>query len=66
MAQGRPRFYRKGNFVVATDPKPSKVYKADIAYIAQKAREEAGLDGLFDGTLGIQILAYFPCLKSQW
>ncbi len=31
VAQGRPRFYRKGKFVVATDPKPSKVYKADIA-----------------------------------
>ena len=43
VAQGRPRFYRKGKFVVATDPKPSKVYKADIAYIAQRAREEAGL-----------------------
>ena len=42
VAQGRPRFYRKGKFVVATDPKPSKVYKADIAYIGQKAREEAG------------------------
>jgi len=47
-------------------PKPSKVYKADIAYIAQKAREEAGLDGLFEGPLGIEILAYFPCPKSKW
>ncbi len=66
VAQGRPRFYRKGNFVVATDPKPSKVYKADIAYIAQKAREEAGLEGMFEGPLGMQILAYFPCPKSKW
>ena len=64
VAQGRPRFYRKGNFVVATDPKQCTLYKADIAYIAQKAREEAGLEGLFEGPLGMQILAYFPCPKS--
>ena len=66
VAQGRPRFYRKGNFVVATDPKPSKVYKADIAYIGQKARTKAGLEGLFEGPLGIEIFAYFPCPKSKW
>ena len=60
VAQGRPRFYRKGSFVVATDPKPSKVYKADIAYIGQKARTEAGIEGLFDGPLGMEIFAYFP------
>ena len=54
VAQGRPRFYRKGKFVVATDPKPSKVYKADIAYIAQRAREEAGIEGLFEGPLGME------------
>ena len=66
VAQGRPRFYRKGNFVVATDPKPSKVYKADIAYIAQRAREEAGIEGLFEGPLGMEIFAYFPCPKSKW
>ena len=66
VAQGRPRFYRKGSFVVATDPKPSKVYKADIAYIGQKARTEAGIEGLFDGPLGMEIFAYFPCPKSKW
>ena len=66
VAQGRPRFYRKGKFVVATDPKPSKVYKADIAYIAQRAREEAGIEGLFEGPLGMEIFAYFPCPKSKW
>ena len=53
VAQGRPRFYRKGNFVVATDPKPSKVYKADIAYIAQSASEEGGYVGWFLGPLGM-------------
>ena len=52
--------------MVATDPKPRKVYKADIAYIAQKAREEAGLEGMFEGPLGLEIFAYFPCPKSKW
>ena len=47
VAQGRPRFYRKGSYVVATDPQASKVYKVDIAFLAQRAREEAGLTGLF-------------------
>ena len=59
VAQGRPRFYRKGKFVVATDPKPSKVYKADIAYIGQKAREEAGNAGLLDGPFGNGKIYYF-------
>ena len=53
VAQGRPRFYRKGSYVVATDPQASKVYKADIAYVAQRAREEAGMAGLFEGPLGL-------------
>ena len=45
VAQGRPRFYRKGKFVVATDPKPSKVYKADIAYIARELGKKQELKG---------------------
>ncbi|MEE3208175.1 MAG: RusA family crossover junction endodeoxyribonuclease, partial [Candidatus Thermoplasmatota archaeon] len=66
VAQGRPRFYRKSNYVVATDPKASKVYKADIAFLAQRAREDAGLTELFVGPLGLQVMAYFPCPKSKW
>ncbi|HIM33762.1 MAG TPA: RusA family crossover junction endodeoxyribonuclease [Candidatus Poseidoniales archaeon] len=66
VAQGRPRFYRKGSYVVATDPQASKVYKADIAYVAQRAREEAGVAGLFEGPLGLRVVAYFPCPKSKW
>ena len=66
VAQGRPRFYRKGSYVVATDPQASKVYKADIAYVAQRAREEAGMAGLFEGPLGLRVVAYFPCPKSKW
>ena len=66
VAQGRPRFYRKGSYVVATDPQASKVYKVDIAFLAQRAREEAGLTELFVGPLGLQVMAYFPCPKSKW
>ena len=66
VAQGRPRFYRRGNFVVATDPKASKVYKADIQYLAQKHKEDNNIDELLDGPLGLDIMAYFPCPKSRW
>ncbi|OIR16639.1 MAG: hypothetical protein BEU04_01510 [Marine Group III euryarchaeote CG-Bathy1] len=66
VAQGRPRFYRRGSFVVATDPKASKVYKADIQYLAQKHKEDNNIDELLDGPLGLDIMAYFPCPKSRW
>ena len=66
VAQGRPRFYRRGNFVVATDPKASKVYKADIQYLAQKHKEDNNISGLLDGPLGLDVMAYFPCPKSRW
>lgn len=66
VAQGRPRFYRRGTFVVATDPKASKVYKADIQYLAQKYKEEHNIEHLLDGPLGLDIVAYFPCPKSRW
>ena len=66
VAQGRPRFYRRGTFVVATDPKASKVYKADIQYLAQKHKEDNNISGLLDGPLGLDVMAYFPCPKSRW
>ncbi len=66
VAQGRPRFYRRGNFVVATDPKASKVYKADVQYLAQKHKEDNNIDELLDGPLGLDVMAYFPCPKSRW
>ena len=66
VAQGRPRFYRGGNFVVATDPKASKVYKADIQYLAQKHKENNNISELLDGPLGLDVMAYFPCPKSRW
>ena len=66
VAQGRPRFYRRGNFVVATDPKASKVSKADLQYLAQKHKEDNNIDELLDGPLGLDIMAYFPCPKSRW
>ena len=66
VAQGRPRFYRRGTFVVATDPKASKVYKADIQYLAQKHKENNNISELLDGPLGLDVMAYFPCPKSRW
>ena len=66
VAQGRPRFYRRGTFVVATDPKASKVYKADIQYLAQKHKEDNNISELLDGPLGLDVMAYFPCPKSRW
>ncbi len=48
--QGRPRFFRRGNFVGAYDPKESRQYKENVSaqIVAQKP---ALLDGPIDVTL---------------
>ncbi len=68
--QGRPRFYRRGKYVAAVDPKNSRVYKKDISYIVSIEKEKMGLkekDLLFeDGPIRLTVHAFFPCPKSQW
>ena len=66
VAQGRPRFYRRGKYVSAVDPQASRVYKADISYIAKKELEKIGFEKLMEGAIGLKIKAYFPCPKSQY
>lgn len=36
-AQGRPRFFRRGNFVGAYDPKDSASFKQKVAFFAKEA-----------------------------
>ncbi len=66
VAQGRPRFYRRGKYVSAVDPQASRVYKADISYVAKKELEKIGFKNLLEGPVGLKILAFFPCPKSQY
>ena len=66
VAQGRPRFYRRGNFVVATDPKASKVYKADIQYLAQKHKENNNNAGYVLSAIFItHVISMFDILLSS-
>jgi len=66
VAQGRPRFYRRGKYVSAVDPQASRVYKADISYIAKKELEKINFKNLMEGAIGLNVTAYFPCPKSQY
>ena len=65
VAQGRPRFYRRGKYVSAVDPQASRVYKADISYIAKKELEKINFKNLMEGAIGLNVTAYFQCPKSQ-
>lgn len=58
--QGRPRFARRGNFVQAYDPEPSKKYKKHVKYHASKFAPIK----LLDGELEVHVLIYKKSLKS--
>ncbi len=59
VAQGRPKFYRKGNFVGVYDPVKSKNWKAEIKrqVILQKPM-------LHDGAVGIKLHFALPMPKT--
>ncbi len=68
--QGRPRFYRRGKFVAAVDPKGSRSYKADISHMAKIEKIKLGFGEnelcMASGPVRLTIHAFFPCPKSQY
>lgn len=62
VAQGRPRFARRGKFVVAFDPAKSRTWKATAQ--AHMAMVFPGPPML--GPLSVEVAATFACPKSQW
>jgi len=68
--QGRPRFYRRGKFVAAVDPKGSRSYKADISHMAKIEKIKLGFGEnelcMASGPVRLTFLAFFPCPKSQY
>lgn len=60
VAQGRPRFARRGNFVTTYDPKKSRDYKDTVYSIAVEKRP----DNLLEGPLSVKIKAFKGIPKS--
>lgn len=64
VAQGRPRFSTRGNFVKAYDPAKSKDYKAYVKLVAAAAMKERSLKPL-DGAIAVSVRAYVSVPKSK-
>ena len=60
VAQGRPRFARRGSFVQAYDPKKSREYKDTVYSVAVQNKPARPMDG----PLSVRIDAYFTLPKS--
>jgi Holliday junction resolvase RusA-like endonuclease len=59
-AQGRPRFFRRGNIVGTYDPQDSKDYKSRVAFFAT----ESGLKQL-EGPVSVSIDVYLKRPKNR-
>jgi Holliday junction resolvase RusA-like endonuclease len=66
VAQGRPRFARRGNFMVAYDPAKSRNWKATAQAHFREALAAAGIATPLQGPVECRILARFTCPKSDW
>ena len=63
VAQGRPRFARRGKFVVTYDPAKSRNWKATAQ---QHMAIAMGGRNPLEGPLSCLIVATFSCPKSDW
>jgi Holliday junction resolvase RusA-like endonuclease len=61
-AQGRPRFARRGKFVVAFDPAKSRNWKATAQALMQTAM---GTAAPMQGPLSVDVAATFTCPKGD-
>ena len=60
VAQGRPRFARRGNFVTTYDPAKSRDYKDTVYSVAIQHKPEQPLEG----PLNVKIIAFKSIPKS--
>ena len=65
VAQGRPKFFRRGNHVGAYDPKKSRDYKGSIRLQAiEQLRENGMMPPLYEDALVMEVYAYLPRPKT--
>lgn len=62
VAQGRPRFFRRGNFVGAYDPDKSRDWKRTV--MAQALEQLGGQAEIHDGPLTLKLFFHLPRPKS--
>jgi Holliday junction resolvase RusA-like endonuclease len=65
IAQGRPRFARRGPYVVAYDPPRSRSWKQCAQAHMAAAMTQVGAS-LFSGPVKVTITARFSCPRSEW
>ena len=65
VAQGRPRFARRGKFVNTYDPKKSKDYKKLVAFEVRRFMQE-GKVPVFSGAISLRLSFYFPRIKGKY
>ncbi len=61
VAQGRPRFARRGKFTQAYDPPDSREYKKYVKLLASQNRPHTPIEGPVE----LKLLIYRPLLKSM-
>jgi len=65
VAQGRPKFFRRGDHVGAYDPKKSRNFKSGIRIQALEQLSQGGtVPPLNEGPLSMQVHAYLPRPKT--
>ena len=65
VAQGRPKFFRRGNHVGAYDPKKSRDYKSSIRIQALDQLSRGGtMPPLYEDALKMDVTAYLPRPKT--
>ena len=65
VAQGRPKFFRRGDHVGAYDPKKSRDYKSSIRIQAiEQLRRGGEMPPLYEDALSMTICAYLPRPKT--
>ncbi|MDA8123443.1 MAG: RusA family crossover junction endodeoxyribonuclease [Deltaproteobacteria bacterium] len=62
VAQGRPRFFRRGNFVGTYDPDKSRTWKQDVK--ASVLDQLNGTPEIHEGALGVKLFFHLPRPKS--
>lgn len=65
-SQGRPRFARRGNFVVAYDPTKSKNWKATAQVHMIAVMDSLAASKPFTGPLSVRVTARFTCPKTDF
>ncbi|MDD5292064.1 MAG: RusA family crossover junction endodeoxyribonuclease [Candidatus Omnitrophica bacterium] len=64
-AKGRPRFFRRGNFVGTYTPKKTAGYEQEIFVAANRYARENHISSCYEGPIAAELVFYLPRPKSH-